>query len=313
MRRVPLPIVILLSFAVIGGAWWLGTRNYDFLTPPSATQIEIARSRAARHFAQPSALFAVDQGPDLPLEVIESPRPAPTPQAAIPTIDPGDLSKKLTLDSWSRESSKPAASFINLASTLETDSQLAAALLAWERVLDHSSPTPDERNAALNGIRRLRATLSPWNDDSTNSSTILLKLETPADRLQLTRRAAKSAATILDTASSGLIHVEYAIRKSKIDGETPILRVILQHPETATNESSSPSVQIPAPESSEGLETAILDAAFKLIASRLALDESLSPVSSPSPGESPADSLQLRITRLAWLHFADSLKPSQNP
>lgn len=286
-----------------GGGWWYGTKDYDFLKSPTPEQLELARVRAAGELAQPSDLFAVEHVKDPVVAEIEPPAPPPKPSPPIPTIEVGDLSLEPQLDAWSNEAGKPAASFINLASKLEADSQLSRALLGWERVIDSASPSDDERKVALNGIRRLRATLPLWNDDPSAATAINLIIDAPADRVKLSMKAAHSAAKTIDEASSGIIKVSALIRKGKGTAASPKLRVML----TSGNSKNSPSVETPAPESAKEIQRTILSSVLKLVGSKLALRDDLKPISPPEPGEAPAESIKYRITRLTWQKYAESM------
>jgi hypothetical protein len=289
---------------VAGIMWWQGTKNYDFLAPPPPEEIAFARMRAAGELATPSDLFAVEPIEEVIEEPIAPPAPPPEPPAPVPMIDPGDLGGEHPLDAWVEHSDKPAASFINLASSLEAKTEFRWALLAWERVLDQTSASGEEQKAALNGVRRLRATLPPWNENPKDATRVTMVVHAPKDRRQLAKRAADRAAKIVGEASSGLIEVSTgAIRESPPTAASPKLRVILMEETTET----PPEVIVPAPKTAEELERAILNSTFKLVASQLALRNDLRPVSAPDPAEKPEDSLRFRVTRLAWKGFAESL------
>lgn len=288
---------------MIGGVWWHGTKDYNFLKPPSPTQIAFARMRAAGELAQPSDLFAVEPIEEPVAIEIKPPKPPPEPPPPIPTINVGDLNKEPKLEAWTGHAGKPATSFVNLASQLESDTQLTWALLAWERVLDSSSPSQKEREVALNAIRRLHATLPPWNEDPKLATPITLSIEAPADRLKLSVRAANNAAKIIDQASSGLLKVSSIVKAGKGTAASPKIRVML----TTKALEDPASVETPSPETAEEIEKVILSSVFKLVGSQLALRDDLSLVSSPSPGEPINESLEYRITRLTWQKFAESM------
>jgi hypothetical protein len=289
---------------VTGGAWWYGIKDYDFLSQPTPEQLEMARVRAAGELAQPSDLFAVEPVEDPNVAAIEPPAPPPEPPPPVPTIEVGDLETAAELDQWTNEADKPAASFINLASKLEAGTHLARALLAWERVLDTASPSEEERKVALNGVRRLRATLPPWNDNPEVATAINLIVDAPGDRVKLTMKAAHSAAEAVDEASSGIVKVSAIIREARGSAAGPRMKILL----TSGNSKNSPSIEVPAPENSQEIEMAILSSVFKLVGSKMALSNDLKAISPPEPGEEPDESIKHRITRLTWRNFAASMK-----
>ncbi|MBK1827458.1 hypothetical protein [Haloferula rosea] len=302
MSRIPPWIAIILSIAIIASVWILGTREMDFMTPPTEAKLEMARTRASQQLAKPSDLFAVPAGP------VESPPPAePPPKEAPdqpeppPTIQVGDLERSPTLDAWKDEEDTPAASFIELASRLEANTQMAWARVAWERVIDHTPADEDELQAAIKGVLRTR--LTPTAMDGDERPRLSLTLAAPRDRVEVTKRAAAGAAEELSKASSELI-----VFTSKVTPDAELndeLEVGLGIGETRL------AMRIPAPGSPTDYADTILRATFRLISSQLAANEGLQPISQPIAGEKPAESLATRITRLGWQSFAAAFAPSE--
>ena len=302
MSRISPWIAIILSIAVIATAWILGTRDMDFLTPPTESQLEMARTRASQQLAKPSDLFAVPAGP------VESPLPAKPPAKenpdqplAPPTIQVGNLEKPPTLDAWKDEEEPPAASFIELASRLEANTQMAWARVAWERVIDHTPADEDELQAAIKGVLRTR--LTPTAMDGDERPRLTLTLGAPRDRVEVTRRAAADAAEALSKASSELIVFTTKVTPTAdLDDELEVGLGIGE---------SRLTMRIAAPASPTDYTDTILQATFRLISSQLAANEKLQPISEPLAGEEPAESLATRITRLGWQTFADAFTPSE--
>lgn len=301
MKRVPPLFAILLCLGVVALAWWRGTAGYDFLAKPSATEIETARHHATQELARPSKLFAVPEVDEAPAAPAEPETTDDDPGNTLPRIDPGPLEGEPPLDAWADEAGKPAASFLDLASRLETDTRFPWALLAWERVIDTARPDEDERRAALNGIRRLRQSVDA--PAPAEPAAVTLRVAAPTDRIELTRRAAADAGTALSEASGGLL--DFRVEVSAREADEPRLNLGFQ-----TDQDQAATLALDAPAEEEGLKNAILTGAFRLVASNLAVDEDISAISSPEPGEAPADSLATRITRRAWLAFAESLRDS---
>lgn len=302
MKRVSLPLTTLLGLGTVGLSWWIHTRSHDFLASPSAAALEAAELRATRELARPADLFAVPRRASEPGEAV-SPRTLRNVDAPEkpPHIEVGDLAEPPALDAWTERHEFPAASFIDLASRLETDTRFPEALVAWERVIDHVEADADERLAALNGIRRLREFLTSAGTPDTEPTDLVLAVETPADRIELTLRAAAEAAEILDRAAAGQISFESVV--DPIEATPPVIRVSFRN---AAGDVSA-LTETPAPETEDRLRRSILKAAFNSVSASLALEESLQPISLPEPGEEPADSLALRITRRAWNLFRKSL------
>lgn len=296
MSPIPRWIALLLAVLVIGVVWHVGTRDLDFMAPPTATQIEMAKTRASQQLAHPSDLFAVHSDPASATPAPEPPAPEPVEPAPVdyPKIAFGDLSEEPILDAWTELEDIPAASFIDLASRLEAETRMAWARVAWERVIDHSSADEDELQAAIKGILRTQLTPTPHSGETIPKLTITITA--PNDRVQLSRRAAADAAEELTKASSGLI--QFTSKASSSRELTTELEIGIGAGETIS------AIRIPAPESPAGYLEATLQAAFRLISSQLAADEALQPVTLPAPGEKSAESLATRITRIAWFSLA---------
>lgn len=298
---VPKWLVVLLAFAVVGSLWHVGTKDYDFLSPPTATEIERARTRASQKLATPSNLFAVNQEPQAQRPVEET-RPAEPPpkEPPPPVISFGKLTDSPPLDAWFELKEMPAASFIDLASRLEADTNMAWARVAWERVIDRTKADDDQLQAAIKGVQRTR--LSPTPPDTPGRPTLQLRVLVPSDRIQVSRRAAEAAAKTLSDASSGLIGFEAEAKaSSELDDELEI---------SLGRGDRFPQIRIKAPSRPEHHEEAFLGGVFRLLISQLATNPELEPVSVPLPGEKPSEALANRITRLAWSSFASAYDPS---
>lgn len=302
MRRVPLPVVILAVPVVIGATWWSGTRQYDFLKPPTATEIETARSRASLELARPSDLFAIDRLPENEPTTAQPspPEPPPAPKPKPPRIDVSDPAAAAPLDAWITRSDLPAGSFIELASRLEAEGHLSWARTTWERVIDLAEASSDDREVAVRAIARIRASMPPPAETPAEAPEIHLQISAPADRVGLTRRAAEEAAAALTQATDR--RVKFAPKVISDSGESASLATRLVRASEAAEE--LPSVAVDAPSDPDALRRAILQSAFKLVASELAVHDELQPISPPLEGEPPAESLATRITRRAWDDYA---------
>lgn len=80
--RVPIPVVILLIFSVIGGVWWTQTRDLDFLTAPSPARLEEIRLRVESSFPQTQHPGNAIAAPTPPQKArLNTPTPATVPMA----------------------------------------------------------------------------------------------------------------------------------------------------------------------------------------------------------------------------------------
>ncbi|GAA5484112.1 hypothetical protein [Haloferula sargassicola] len=307
MRRVPVWLVILLCIAVVAGVWIAGTQPYDFLTPPDGKTIALARSRATQELARPSDLFALP--PVLPeAEPEEAPEPEePPPPPPPPEIPLTDLPEPLPANFWANGSEFPAASFLNAGARLESESRPLAALTAYERVLDHTTASEEEIQAALRGLRLSRSKLAIPGESESSAPKVKLKIRTPSRWVNTTRKAARLAAETLAQASFRQLKFEAWITPDRRKADH--LTLALERPE----EAEPASADIPVSADVEELRNQMLSAAFRIVASSLALDSSLAPISQPPEGEPAEDSLSSRITRRAWSHFVPQATDAENP
>ncbi|MCH7225920.1 hypothetical protein [Haloferula sp. A504] len=302
MRRIPLIVVILSIPLVIGITWWLGTRHHDFLREPTATEIETAKLRATSELIRPSDLFVLE-GADSeePPEPAPPPPPGPEPvKPKPPLIDISDPTSEAPIDAWAERLDLPAGSFIELASRLESDAHLAWARVTWERVIDLADSSPEDLEVAVRAIARIRASMPPPAEVPEGAPAVGLVVDTPEDRVELTRRAAAEASEILESAADRSIAFSAKVRADESD--PPVLRVSLIPP--GAEDDPPASVPLDPPSDPDIIRQAILRAAYKLIASELSTSGDLRTLSTPREKETPAESLSHRITRRAWATYA---------
>ncbi len=307
VKRVPVPVVILLSLAAVGIPWWHGTRHMDFLTPPGEAELARVRAETARSVSGRSPLFSIGRRAEK--DVIESPiRDAPA-------ISPGNPDAPAPLDAYAEHAEEGAAAFITLAVHLEEQRGNARALLAWERVLDTCRPDESQRAAALAGIRRLRPLAAPWNMDPEAAIPVVLEAsvpaKVPADTLE---EILARCANELGRLSSGLLKFEPRIERPEHKGKgTPPAVLSLQLAADGVGAAATGQLDFPLPAEPEALRREILAGAYKLVASQLAAYTEYNPPVPLSAKESPQRALETQITRLCWSEFGKSLQPADRP
>ena len=308
MPRIPVIIVIFLSLATVLGTWFAGTRHYDFLTPPSDHEIQMARSKATQALAHPSDLFAlppvVPEAPVVEEEPEPASPPAPPPPPEIPLTE---LPDPLPQNFWVNQSEFPPASFLNAGEKLEAESKSREALVAFERVIDHTSASKEEIEAAVKGVRRNRSSMAIPPEATKDAPTVKLRLRTPPNRVGATRKAARVAAETLAQSAFRQIKFEAWITPDRQKKDH--LTLALERPD----DSEPATADIPVNDDIEELRSSMLMAAYRIIASSLALDPSLRPISQPPEGEPAEDSLSTRITRRAWSRFLPPEAPETPP
>jgi len=205
--RIPIPLVLLLSLAVIGAVWWFGTRNSDFLTPPPASKLVANRTKIE------SSLPPADPPDDtvaVPAVVAETTPPPPVEEPK-PTIVLGDLNSPPTLQEYSDLAPKGAAHLMDLAGLLETEGAFQRALLAWERVLDMGQADASQASTAIAAIKRLRPTLPDWNTERAGAIAITLHAGTGKKFAKTLTPVLEKTARELESASSGILKVTATI------------------------------------------------------------------------------------------------------
>lgn len=301
--RVPIPVVILLVLAVVGGVWWSNTRRMDFMTPPSASKLESIRIKVE------SSLPRADQTDDaisVP-PVVKEPQPPPPPVEE-PAIDLGDLTTPPTLQSYGELVPQGAAHLIELAERLEKKGEFQRALLAWERVVDLTPADATQAATAISAIKRLRPTLPNWNSQPEAQIHLTLHAGTGKKLVKTLTPVLEGVARDLEAAASGIVKVTAAVTAGKTSstsakGPTPVA-LWLAGPGKKPTSTEVLSFTVESP---DNLRRDIMTTVFQLVRSHLDRDTAYSPPAALTDGEDPQGALSFRITRLCWSEFATGL------
>lgn len=309
--RVPIPVVILLVLAVVGGVWLANTRRMDFLTPPSHAKLDEIRIKVE------SSLPRADQVDDAISEpvAVKQPEVVPAPvEETKPPIDLGDLNIPVTLQNYGDRSPKGSAHLIELANALEEASEPRRALLAWERVMDLTKPDQAQADTAMGSIKRLRATLPDWNLKPETAVTITLHASTGKKLSKALSPVLEAVARDLTRASSGIVKVKPVaiVGKTNSSGKSPSpVALWLAGPDKKASSTEVVSFTIQSPES---LRHEVLKTVFSLIQSHLGRATAYTPPTSLAAAEDPLDALNFRVTRLCWSEFAAAMnQPRKKP
>ena len=299
--RVPIPAVIFLIIAVVGGMWWHGTRDKDFMTPPSPAKLQEIRTRVESSFPQTEK---VDDAISEPKKPVVPPKPVVV-EPPKPEIDLGELTAPPVLTQYGERSPQGAPHLAELAAALEKKGEFQRALLAWERVLDLTKPDENQAKAAVSAIRRLRPTLPDWNTDPKKTIPIVLHAGTGKKMAKTLTPVLEQAARDIEKASAGMLKVttEVTAGKSNASGPSPVaLWMAGPVKKAASTEVMSFTVESP-----EALRSEVMKTVFQLIRSFLGQTTSYTAPTAPADQENPQDALTFRITRLCWNEFATSL------
>jgi len=294
--RIPIPVVVLLCLGVIGGVWWHGTRNHDFLTPPPEAGLLAIREKVS------SSLPRANHPDDVVATEAEEP-----PQAPRPAIAPGDFDKPPTLAEYRGDAAKGAAYLSELAALLEAAGQPQRALLAWERVIDSTAADEVETRKAISAIKRLRSGLSDWNADPQAAISITLQAGTGKSTAVILEPILEEIARDLGSASSGILTVSAKVASgSDIPSTFGPPPVALWFAGPVENSRSTEVLSFTA-ESPETLRADVLDTLCQLLRGYLARTASLSISATFPDGGDTAGLLKCHITRLSWQELGSRL------
>jgi hypothetical protein len=300
--RVPIPVVIFLCLAVVGGVWWRGTRGIDFLTPPKEPSLAAIRLRVE------SSIPPVDQ----PADAVSAPREArrttpPPPPAPKPVIRSEEFSRPPILDEYRDLGPNGAAYLAELAELLEMEGQFQRALIAWERVIDTGKPDDAQANAAISAIKRLRPTLPDWNTDVSQAIPIGLHAGTGKKTAAELKPILEATARELEQASAGILKVTATVAAGKgeltASGPPPVALWLAGPGEDAR----STEVLSFTVDSAEQLQEQVRQTVFRILRGFLSREVPQTPPR-PMADDTPAlEALHSHITRRSWQEFGNLL------
>jgi hypothetical protein len=298
--RVPIPVVLLLILAVVGGTWWKNTRHMDFITPPTQARLEATRLKAEASLPR---VERVKDAISIPkLVKAEEPPPVEPPK---PVIDLGDLTTPPTLQSYGELSPKGAAHLIEHATALEEKDEAQRALLVWERVIDLTKPDASQAATAISAIKRLRSRLPIWNAKPEGAIPITLNASTSKKQAKTFAPILEAIARDIERASSGIVKIKTTMKVGKASTKNPPPIALW----LAGSDKKSTSTEILSftVDSPEALRNSLLKTTYQLVINHLARATAYTPPTALTPTENPQEALVSRITRLCWSEFATAM------
>ncbi len=327
--RIPIPTVITLSVIVTLTSWFIGTRKMDFAKPPTPEEfVQIAKQwedgkphitplkKSKRQLAKTSA-----DNSDQTLNHGLRKKPDQFPEI--------DFDRSPLLSEHGVLQDKGAGYLSRFAGHLESMGQAKHALLAWERVIDTTSPDKDERKQALSAIKRLKSSQPPWNPDPSSGIQLTLQAGASVNDAQVLKRALEITAQNMSAASGGVVQVsvKLSLGKSSNDQAADVpIALWLSRPASATRttQAETSPVSFMADASDESiLISEIQMGAYNIIRKQLAKETSFSQLAeqpenihaentnaeNPNKENTTAGELiECYITRLMWREFANSMK-----
>lgn len=298
--RVPISIAFLLSLAIIGTSWWWFTRDKDFMSPPSEARIEATRQQAQR----------TTPVPDQPLDAVSAPastKPAPSPadKQERPSLANENLAGDPKLGEYQPYREKGCDYLIELAQLLQSHGHLERAYLAWERVIDSTTPDARQSRLAIDAIRTIKGSL-PVIATKPNYA-ITLNAGTTANLASRIRPPLETFAQNLESASSGILTVDVQITAGldnmAAQTSTPVA-LWFSGNTFKPNSTELASISVSA---DTDIQTEVDRTLYNILRSHLSREFALTPPPTLTPGDSVFDTIKTRITRLAWHELGKQL------
>jgi len=302
--RIPIPVVLLLCLAVIGGVWWYGTRKLDFMTPPSEQKLALVRAKVEATLPR-----ADHKSEEIPKPEPPPPPPPPPPvEEPKPVIELGDLTVPPVLQQYSESAPKGAAHLTELAQALEKANAPQRALLAWERVIDSGKPDAQQTLAAISAIKRLRPTVPDWNTDAKKTIAITLQAGTGKKSAKALTPILKEIAKELEHASAGILKVTPVVtagRDSKKPASAPAPVALWLT--GSVKKPRSTEVMSFTMGKTEALREDVRKTVFQILQGFLGHKAGQLPPPAMADGEPALDALNSHITRLYWQELGTTL------
>lgn len=302
--RVPIFIVLLLAITVVSATWWVGTRDYDFVTPPSAEKLAFARLQASK-------IGSVSGPNDLPVPFTsqdgQPPKPPEPEPPKEPEINLGSLETAPGLEAYAVDSQQGADHLVKLATALEAKGSFQRALLAWERVIDLGKADAETQLIAVAAVKRLRPTLPSWNIDPEGAIPLVLHAGTGPATAPTLKPLLEEASRLLGDASDGVVAVvpELAVGKKAVDASGPApIAIWLSGPAVDSPSSEVLSFTVSDPAT---LRDQLFRTLYKLVSGQLSGKTAYTPPLTLQSTEDPVEGLTNRVTRLCWREMATAL------
>ncbi len=296
--RVPLPISIASCVLVTVLAWWLSTRSQDFLTPPS--KAELAQTRLAARQTNPTAHGGGDA---LSPQIVQSKDNIP-----IPVIMPRHVNRSPELDDYLSEARFGTDYLIELAQLLDKEHP-ERALICWERVIDSSNASESQLKMASQAVCRLKKALPTQNTQASEAIPVLIQAGTGPSAAKLLAPVLEEVCTMLGTHSSGTLFAEPKVSVGDEDmidhGKSPVALWIsapLENSRSSDVVSFFISLEKP-----ENLKRQVQREVYRIVQHHLNQMNDFQPLPKPTDRNSPEKLLEIRVTRMLWLKFAESL------
>jgi len=198
--RVPWYYCVLICVVGFGITYWLGSRGYDFMTPPAGIADETEIQSDVKKVEEKGAESGEETIPAVVTAdaVIESPVEHEEADSDLVEEVPSHPSDYLDITGG-------ADAFVSKAEELIVKQMQQHSLVAWERVLDSATPTADQ-------VKRAYTILKLHKEVNRHEVTgiavdVKLRASVPADLYDKMERILAHSATVIERGSGYLVSV----------------------------------------------------------------------------------------------------------
>ena len=304
--RIPLLAAIPLCLLTVFLIWWMGTREMDFLTPPSEARLSKIRAEA---LASLTVSRLEEDAISIKVPLPDGNPTVPDPAAQLDPVDLGDIKSPPVLDTYSDRAPEGSDKLLALAAALEQAGAFQRALLAYERILDLSESDPEQIQSAVSAIHRLKPTLPDWNPNPESAIQAVIHVGTGEKFAEILPDLLTEITRNLNTASSGIVRFSHELHIGRTiqntDAPTPVALWITG----PGDDSISTDVLSFTTDEKETLRNDLLKTVFNLVRGQLSKAASYNPA--PEALDDPLAALESHITRLLWNEFGKSLSSEE--
>ena len=288
--RIPWYICVSVALLAFGITYWMGARGYDFVTPPNlpqgATEMPIAQSPLTDNTSSEPSLEEPEQRAGSVAEPAADQTPEPEEVEQVVESHPSDY-----LD----HPDKSTAAYVALAEKLIQEKKEQHSLVAWERVLDSSQPSPEVVKQAFEILKLHKPVLK--SESAGIAISLTLHASVPADLYERAEKMLRRAAQIIEIGAAYSISVipEISVVTVAKGKPRPAFSVWLsgKHETPRGSFHTTSATQL-------GLDEKVNIAIFNIVSSYLEENSTLTPLVKPHNEINAEEALAYLITRHSW-------------
>jgi hypothetical protein len=293
--KIPISLCILISGGAFGISYWLGIRNYDFVTPPAGYNnidpelfLEIPEKN--------QGLDKVPSDPDKVPVTTTSVPPVTKPAEVAVTIEDAVGSQ---ISDYVDQKNLGSEGYIELAEKLAADKKPEHSLVAWERVLDSSKPSVEQIKRAFD-ILKVQKPVLPCDKENSVALSITVHCSVPVDMKERATQMINRLISIIHLGSGHSLNVDPDISTIPISVGKPRPPVTVwfsgkvESPRASFRTSSAKDL---------GLDSKLDEVIFNIVGPYLEENSDLTPFTDIPSEINAEECLAYLITRHSWRTF----------